>query len=349
MNIINNDINNNKFYSTLYNECRSNHITAFYDFSFHMLSLFSTCTLIYFFKDVLFFSLPLTFILGLLHMKSFVCFHDCGHNSYTPSKKLNQYLGTFLGIITLNPFSWNFNHNTHHITSGNRNNKYNYKFNETVFHTVEEYNSWSCIKKKTYRVLMHPITFLFVLSPFKMIFFMRFNAFRFLFKKKSVDYSNFYIFCENIINNFGIYMMLRTFIYYEILLYFMMSYLITSAIGVSLFHNQHTYNPEPYIVSNNDEWNQQDSGVKGSSFIQIPWFFTYFTAGIEYHHIHHMNSKIPSYNLPKYHNAVVNSSNIFDNIKKLTIKECYYNLWLKLYDEDNNRYVTFNEIDRPPQ
>ena len=139
--------------------------------------------------------------------------------------------------------------------------------------------------------------------------------------------------------------MLRIFIYYDIFLYFIISVLISSVIGVSLFHNQHTYNPDPYVISNdNGEWNQQDSGLKGSSFIQIPLFFKYFTAGIEYHHIHHMNSKIPSYNLAKFHNSVVSSSNIFDNIRKLTIKECYYNLYLKLYDEDNNRYVTFNEL-----
>ena len=49
-----------------------------------------------------------------------------------------------------------------------------------------------------------------------------------------------------------------------------------------------------------EEWKQKDSGIHGSSFIQIPFFFKYFFMGIEYHHIHHMNSKIPGYNLQKY-------------------------------------------------
>ena len=41
--------------------------------------------------------------------------------------------------------------------------------------------------------------------------------------------------------------------------------------------------------------------------------------GIEYHHIHHMNAKIPGYNLQNFHEEVVLKSNLFDNIIKLSI------------------------------
>jgi hypothetical protein len=53
----------------------------------------------------------------------------------------------------------------------------------------------------------------------------------------------------------------------------------------------------------------------GSSFIQIPYLLKYFTMGIEYHHIHHTNAKIPGYNLQQYHEEVVSKSNKFDNNK----------------------------------
>ena len=65
--------------------------------------------------------------------------------------------------------------------------------------------------------------------------------------------------------------------------------------------------------------------------------------GIEYHHIHHMYSKLPGYNLQKYHEEVVSNSNIFDNIVKLSVTDCYNNLWLTLYDEDKHKYITFEE------
>jgi len=118
---------------------------------------------------------------------------------------------------------------------------------------------------------------------------------------------------------------------------------IATNLGVVLFHCQHTYNP-PYIV-NNETWNVKDSGINGSSFIQIPYWLKYFTGNVEYHHIYHINAKIPSYNLQKYHKEVISKSNMFDNVVKLSMTDCYNNLWLVLYDEDKNRYITFAEAD----
>ena len=119
--------------------------------------------------------------------------------------------------------------------------------------------------------------------------------------------------------------------------------MIGSSCGTLLFFNQHTFNP-PYVV-NNENWNMKDSGINGSSFIQIPYLLKYFTGNIEYHHIHHMNSKIPGYNLQAYHEEVVSKSNIFENVVKLSMNDCYNNLWLVLYDEDKTKYITFEEAD----
>ena len=67
--------------------------------------------------------------------------------------------------------------------------------------------------------------------------------------------------------------------------------------------------------------------------------------GIEYHHIHHMYSKLPGYNLQKYHEEIVSNSNIFDNILKLSVTDCYNNLWLTLYDEDKHKYSSLKEVN----
>ena len=67
--------------------------------------------------------------------------------------------------------------------------------------------------------------------------------------------------------------------------------------------------------------------------------------GIEYHHIHHTNAKIPGYNLQQYHEEVISKSNIFDNVVKLYMNDCYNNLWLVLYDKDKNKYTTLKEIN----
>jgi omega-6 fatty acid desaturase (delta-12 desaturase) len=110
-----------------------------------------------------------------------------------------------------------------------------------------------------------------------------------------------------------------------------------------LFHSQHTFNP-PYVV-NNDSWNMKNSGLLGSSFVQVPYLLKYFTGGIEYHHIHHINSKIPGYNLQKYHEEVISKSTFFDNIVKLYMYDCYKNLKLRLYSEKHSKYIRLDEVE----
>jgi omega-6 fatty acid desaturase (delta-12 desaturase) len=179
-----NNISSTISYSNLYNKYRSNYFLAFQDLFFHTFILSLTYTFIYYYNNIYFLSIPLTFLLGLLKIKTFIIFHDCGHNSYTPSILINNIIGIITGIFIFNPFSWNFNHNTHHLVSGNLDNKYNYGFNETVFHTLNNYKSWSLLKKTLYKTILHPFIFFFVLAPFKFIIIMRIYAIHLILKKK---------------------------------------------------------------------------------------------------------------------------------------------------------------------
>lgn len=63
------------------------------------------------------------------------------------------------------------------------------------------------------------------------------------------------------------------------------------------------------------------------------------------HTIHHINATIPGYNLQAYHEEVISKSNLFDNIVKLSISDCYHNLKLRLYSEKNNKYIRLDEVE----
>ena len=115
------------------------------------------------------------------------------------------------------------------------------------------------------------------------------------------------------------------------------------SLAVMVFHNQHTFN-SPYITDDNS-WSKLDSGLKGSSFIQFPWFLKLFSYRVEYHHIHHMLSTIPGYNVQLAHEYLEQTEPGFKNIVKLSMKDCYNNLWLTLYDEESDRYISFKEAD----
>ena len=48
----------------------------------------------------------------------------------------------------------------------------------------------------------------------------------------------------------------------------------------------------------------------------------------------------------KYHEEVVSKSDMFDNIVKLSMSDCYNNLWLVLYDTDKHKYSTLEEVNK---
>ena len=129
----------------------------------------------------------------------------------------------------------------------------------------------------------------------------------------------------------------------DIIYHYLISEVITFSIGLMIFHNEHTFNP-PYVATTK-KWNKKDSGLLGSSFIQVPNYLSFFTVGIEYHHIHHMYPSIPGYNLHRFHEELKKNTNELDNIIELSMNDCYKNLWLTLYDEDNDRYISFKEAD----
>ena len=65
-------------------------------------------------------TLGLTIIAALFLVRIFILFHDCGHNSLFPSRKANQIVGFFLGILVFTPSEqWWRSHAIHHASSGN--------------------------------------------------------------------------------------------------------------------------------------------------------------------------------------------------------------------------------------
>ena len=72
---------------------------------------------------------------------------------------------------------------------------------------------------------------------------------------------------------------------------------IASAIGSYLFYAQHNFPG----VSFNDAagWTYEKAALESSSFLKTGFVMSWFTANIGYHHIHHLNARIPFYRLPE--------------------------------------------------
>lgn len=326
--------------SQFFMKYKSSYIDAFNDLIPHTMYTFTTLYSIWLLHDSLWSIIP-TILLGLLNVKTFIIYHDCGHQSYTPHSILNTAIGICSGIFVATPLSWAVRHDTHHVTNGIRHNKYDWRYNEHIYYTVKEYKAMPRWKQCLIKCLIRPELF-YLWAPFFNFFILeRFSVIK-LFYRRTQRIMNgtsslFFLVADQISHNilFGFFL---SYLYqYHILYQWCVSLWIASTIGVILFHNQHTFDPA-YVVLES-EWTPRDSGIKGSSFIQIPWYLKYFTGGIEYHHIHHMNSKIPGYHLAQYHNEVVQTSDAFDSVVRLSLRQCYENLWLVLYDDEEQCYV----------
>ena len=59
---------------------------------------------LYFLKDFsLWLCIPPAMLAGLFLIRAFIIFHDCGHGSFFKSKKANDALGFFTGMLTFTP------------------------------------------------------------------------------------------------------------------------------------------------------------------------------------------------------------------------------------------------------
>ncbi len=113
--------------------------------------------------------------------------------------------------------------------------------------------------------------------------------------------------------------------------------LIASIGGVWLFYVQHQY--EGVYWQKHESWDYARAAVEGSSFYRLPKVLQWFTGNIGYHHIHHLSPRIPNYNLEACHREIT----MFD-VTSITIRESLRSLNFRLWDEENNRLISFRGL-----
>jgi len=323
----------------IYKNYSSSYWSASTDLLFHCLLFGTSMHGVYYFRESILSILTVP-LLSLMLLRTFLILHDCGHNSYTPNRKLNYAIGSICGSFVMTPFSWNSKHFMHHLSNGNIENPFKYQWSETVHYTVAQYNKLNPGYQLLYRVFRDPFIF-FTVVPF-------FNFF--ILNRLTILLSNGYNYASRetcidwLINN--VCLAIQQYIYYKysIFIHYNIAFYFTTIIGFILFHNQHTFNPA--YIKNNSEWSVRESGLEGSSFIIVPRYLKYFTMGIEYHHIHHCMTRIPGYYLQRCNDYIEKNTKMLETVVVLSMKDVFNNLFLTLYDESSGRYVSFNDIEK---
>jgi omega-6 fatty acid desaturase (delta-12 desaturase) len=110
--------------------------------------------------------------------------------------------------------------------------------------------------------------------------------------------------------------------------------------GVWLFYVQHQF--EGVYWERGDEWDYTAAALQGSSFYKLPKVLQWFSGNIGFHHIHHLSSRIPNYNLERCHQ----SHPMFQAVKPITLFSSLKSFSLRLWDENQKKLVGYREIRR---
>lgn len=121
---------------------------------------------------------------------------------------------------------------------------------------------------------------------------------------------------------------------------FIIPFSIACGLGAYLFYAQHNF-PGVYFAAN-EEWKYEQAALRSSSFMPMNPVMQWFTANIGFHHIHHLNARIPFYRLPE----VMNHFKELQNVKstRLNLRDIRACLRLKVWDPDRNEMVGFEHL-----
>jgi acyl-lipid omega-6 desaturase (Delta-12 desaturase) len=89
-----------------------------------------------------------------------------------------------------------------------------------------------------------------------------------------------------------------------------------------------------------EQWDYTAAALEGSSFYKLPRVFQWFSGNIGFHHIHHLSSRIPNYNLEKCHRA----NPPFQSIKPVTLFASFKSLTFRLWDEQRRQLVGYRGL-----
>jgi omega-6 fatty acid desaturase (delta-12 desaturase) len=111
------------------------------------------------------------------------------------------------------------------------------------------------------------------------------------------------------------------------------------AAGVWMFYVQHQF--EGVYWERHHHWEYTSAALQGSSFYKLPRLLQWFTGNIGYHHVHHLNARIPFYRLPEAKEAIPELWRPkTTSLRPMEMVRC---LRLKVWDGDAKRMVGLAE------
>jgi omega-6 fatty acid desaturase (delta-12 desaturase) len=260
-------------------------------------------------------------------VRVFIIFHDCCHGSFFRSRRANRILGYAAGVFTLTPFDkWQRAHAEHHATVGDLDRR---GVGDVWTLTTDEYLAATTPKQLFYRVFRNPFI-MFGIGP----------AILFVIGNRTAGSGatrreRFSVHFTNAVLVAGLLVAHLTIGLPTLLLIQVPTTMLAGAVGVWLFYVQHQF--EDVYWARRESWEPMKAALEGSSYYKLPKVLQWFTGSIGLHHIHHVQPRIPFYNLQRCQGAIP----AFQAVPPLTLRRSLDSLHLRLLDETDQRMVSW--------
>jgi omega-6 fatty acid desaturase (delta-12 desaturase) len=244
-----------------------------------------------------------------------------------PSRKANVRLGTLLGLFVLTPFvRWRHEHAVHHATSGDLDRR---GVGDVLTLTVSEYQAKPWQARLAYRLFRNPLIMFGIGPIFAMIIGPR------IIGKDARPRMRQSVFATDAALAVVFALMFWLLGWHFVVLVWAPTALLAGSAGIWLFYVQHQF--EDAYWQRADDWHYAEAALSGSSYLKLNKVLQFFSGSIGLHHVHHLNARIPNYNLQAAHD----SHPVFSEVPVLTLQDGLRSVRLKLWDERTGKMVTF--------
>jgi len=270
-------------------------------------------------------------ILGaLLMVRAFITYHDFNHGAILRDSRLARVIFEIYAALSLTPSkSWRASHNYHHGHVGQIEGS---GIGSFPVMSVQMWREATPVARARYRFERHPAT---VLLAYFTIFF-----FSICLQPLLLDPIKHWDSAVSLLAHFGLIALLWFFgggdtAFFVVLL----PMTVASALGGYLFFAQHSF--KRMVILSPRAWTYYRAALESSSYMQLNRVMQWFTGNIGYHHIHHLNIKIPFYRLPEAMAAIPElQSPATTSLAPREIIQCFR---ASLWDEERQRMASYSE------
>ena len=275
----------------------------------------------------------LSIVSGLLLVRAFITYHDYMHGAILRKSRLAWWIfRLYAGFALTPPRSWSKSHNYHHGHVGKISAA---SVGAFPIMTTEMWQKASWQERFIYRTQRHP---LIVIFGYITIF-----TFSICLVPLLRDPKRHWDSALSLLAHWGLVFLLWLAGGFELAFYVvLLPFSIASMLGRYLFFAQHSFK-RMHIISP-EAWTFYRAALESSSYMKINKIMQWFTGNIGYHHIHHLNVRIPFYRLPEAMAAIPElQSPVTTTLLPKDIVDCFRS---SLWDENRQRMVTYREASQ---